>query len=80
MNWERLNPFWSVQGETVWEGVVERFEVLNRPKAKHCYAWSDFDPKQEHITAVLELPPVKSALDAVKVAIAAEVKQTRKGK
>lgn len=64
----------TFQGKTVWDGVVERFEVLNHPKAKHCYARSDFDPKQEHITAVLELPPVKSALDAVKVYIVQQIK------
>jgi hypothetical protein len=69
----------TFQGKTVWDGIVERFEVLNHPKAKHCYAWSDFDSKQEHITAVLELPPVKTALDAVKVYIVQQVKKARKG-
>lgn len=68
----------TFQGKTVWEGDVELFELTNHPKAKRCYAWSDEDPKQEHITAVLELPPVKSALDAVKVYIVQQVKQARK--
>jgi len=67
----------TFQGKTVWDGVVELFELLNHPKAKRCYAWSDFDPKQEHLSAVLELPPVKNANDAVKVHI---VQQARKGK
>jgi hypothetical protein len=68
------------QGKTVWDGVVELFELRNHPKAKRCYAWSDFDPKQEHITAVLETPPVKSANDAVKVYIIQQANQARKGK
>jgi hypothetical protein len=72
------SPAGAFQGKTVWDGIVERFEVLNHPNAKRCYAWSDFAPKQEHITAVLELPPVKSALDTVKVYIVQQMKQATK--
>ena len=61
----------SFQDKTVWEGKVEY------PKATHCYAWSNHDPQNEQMTAVLELPPVKSANDAVKVYI---VNQAKKGK
>ena len=67
----------TFQGKTVWEGNVEFFELINHPKAKRCYAWSDQDPMQEHIHAILELPPVKSAQDAVKVSI---VQQFKSGK
>ena len=59
----------TFQGKTVWEGTVELFDLRNHPKAKRCYAWSDHDPANEQISAVLELPPVKSANDAVKVHI-----------
>ena len=49
-------------------------------EAKRCYAWSNHDPAHEQISAVLELPPVKTANDAVKVHIVQQAKQARKGK
>ena len=67
----------SFQGKTVWEGKVEYFALRNHPKATHCYAWSNHDPQNEEMAAVLETPPVKNANDAVKVYI---VNQARKGK
>lgn len=30
----------TFQGETVWQGEVEVFELVGHPKAKHAYAWS----------------------------------------
>jgi hypothetical protein len=60
-------------GQTVWEGDVEVFDVTGHSRAKRAYAWSvDEGASQEKFTAVLEIPPVKSALDAVKVSIVAE--------
>jgi hypothetical protein len=64
------------RGETVWEGDVEVFNVTGHPKAKRAYAWSvDENTPQERFTAVLEIPPVQSALDAVKVSIVADAKR-----
>jgi hypothetical protein len=66
------------RGETVWEGDVEVFNVTGHPKAKRAYAWSvDEGTPEEKFTAVLEIPPVKSALDAVKVSIVADAKKGR---
>ena len=66
-------------GQTVWEGDVEVFDVTGHPRAKRAYAWSvDEGTPQERFTAVLEIPPVKSALDAVKVSIVADSKKARK--
>ena len=63
------------EGETVWDGEVEVFTV-NHSRAKRAYAWNQNQgTPQERFTAVLEIPPVKSALDAVKVSIVAEVKK-----
>jgi hypothetical protein len=69
----------TFHGETVWEGVVEVFDLIDHPKAKECYAWQyqDDDSKTQY-TAVLKLPPVKSPQDAVKAAIVAQVKNERK--
>lgn len=63
----------TFRGETVWEGEVEVFSVSGHPRAVKCYAWSASQGKpDEKFTAVLELPPVKSALDAVRVSIVAQ--------
>ncbi len=65
------------QGQTVWQGDVEVFDLRNHPKAKRAYAWShavDRGNVSERFVAVLEIPPVTSPETAVKVAIAAEVK------
>src|ERR1700680_4456996 len=63
------------QGKTVWEGVVEVFELVGHPKAPRVYAWAhDTDnPKQprRHVT-VLHVAPVLSAEAAVKAAIVQE--------
>jgi hypothetical protein len=63
-------------GETLWEGDVEVFNVTGHARARRAYSWSkNPDTPQEKLTAVLEIPPVRSALDAVKVAILAEAKE-----
>jgi hypothetical protein len=68
----------TFQGQTVWDGEVEVFEITGRPPASRCYAWSFQDDSGEHIASVLGLPPVKTALDAVRVYIAGEVRRGRK--
>lgn len=64
----------TFKGQMVWEGDVEVFALTGHPKAKKGYAWSYHDEKKDHITAVLEIPPVDSAETAVKIAIAASSK------
>jgi len=67
-------------GETVWEGEVEVFDIRGHPKAKRAYAWGhatgEEDQARRYVT-VLELPPVNSPQSAVKVAVAAEIKNAR---
>jgi hypothetical protein len=49
-------------------------------KAKRCYAWSHVDGKNDERTrfvAVLEIPPMGSALRAVQVQIVKDVKGKR---
>lgn len=67
------------RGQTVWQGEVEVFELSGHPKAKRCYAWIHKDGKDdadERAVAVLEVPPVESALTAVRVAIVADTKKS----
>jgi hypothetical protein len=65
----------TFRGATVWEGIVEVFDLFGHPKAPRVYAWSHDtdDPKQpqKHVT-VLHIPPVLSAAMAVRAAIAQE--------
>ena len=62
------------QGRTVWEGIVEVFELHGHPKAPRAYAWShetDGQKKRKHIT-VLHVEPITSAAAAVRAAIVQE--------
>jgi len=63
------------QGQTVWDGVVEVFELKNHPTAHRVYAWSyesDNPNESAHYVTVLHQHPVKSAVDAVKAFIVQE--------
>ena len=68
----------TFDGETVWEGNVHIFDLTGHPEATVCYAWSmpmdgsENGSGKRRFYAVLELPPVASALDAVKAAILRE--------
>ena len=71
------------QGKTVWQGVVEVFDLTGHPKAKRGYAWSykgDGGSTDEQFVAVLEIPPVDSPQTAVKVYVASEVHKAQKRK
>jgi hypothetical protein len=63
------------QGKTIWEGMVEVFEIKGHPQTERVYAWSHDtdDPKKpkRHVT-VLHIAPILSAEAAVKAAIVQE--------
>ncbi len=62
----------TFNGKTVWERIVQVFDLLNHPSAKRCYAWSliNDDSKKRRFFAVLHQPPIDSPLAAVRVTIA----------
>ncbi|HTV60556.1 MAG TPA: hypothetical protein VMJ93_16905 [Verrucomicrobiae bacterium] len=63
----------TFQGKTVWEGVVEVFELIGHPKADRAYAWRhDANGSKKRHVAVLHLGPVTSPLLAVRAAIVEE--------
>jgi len=66
----------TFNGETVWEGDVQVFEVVGHPTAKRAYAWSFFneDSRKRRYIAVLGDGPVVSAQTAVRAYIVAGVK------
>lgn len=65
----------TFKGQTVWEGIVEVFDLVGHPTAHRVYAWAHEtdDPNKplRHVT-VLHLHPIKSAQDAVRAAIMQE--------
>jgi hypothetical protein len=66
----------TFEGKTVWEGDVEVFRVRGHPKATHAYAWTyDGDDGKPRHLAVLGVPPIDSARDAVKAAVMAHIKK-----
>ncbi len=78
--WRESVPVHEVfRGQTVWQGEVEVFDLTGHPKAKRAYGWSHKEGKDdtgERFVAVLEIPPVESAVTAVRVQV---VKDARDG-
>ena len=65
----------TFQGKTVWEGIVEVFDLHGHPKATRVYAWAhetDDPQKPRRHVAVLHIHPVTSPVLAVRAAIAQE--------
>ena len=61
------------QGKTVWEGIVEVFELHGHPKANRAYAWAhDGERPKESSVAVLHVGKITSAADAVRAALIQE--------
>lgn len=61
------------QGKTVWEGVVEVFELIGHPRAQRAYAWAhDGERPKESSVAVLHIAPITSAAAAVRAALIQE--------
>ena len=68
------------RGQTIWKGTVEVFALGGHPRAKAAFAWSQpegEEGKKERVLAILRLPPVITAADAVKVATLAIQKEKR---
>ncbi len=71
------------QGETIWQGDVEVFDIRGHPKATRGYGWgyTTTESGGRRYFTVLELPPVTSPQTAVQAAIMSEIKNAReKGK
>jgi len=65
-------------GKTIWEGIVEVFDLHGHPEANTAYAWAhetDEGPKR-HV-AVLHIPPVVSPITAVRAAIVQEFRNAQ---
>ena len=62
----------SHEGQTVWEGEVEVFDLADHPKASRVYAWShetDNPASPQRTVTVLHVPPITSPRKAVQASI-----------
>ena len=64
----------TFQGKTVWEGIVEVFDLHDHPTASIVYAWTHKtdDPETPRHVMVLHVHPVTSPELAVRAAIVQE--------
>ena len=65
------------EGSTVWDGSISIFKV-DHPDADTCYAWSAPIEGSENrkFYAVLKIPPVETAADAVRAAIVSDYRRS----
>ena len=70
----------TFNGQTIWEGEVEVFDLHDHPTAPRAYAWShdtdDPDVPRRSVT-VLHVPPATTPLRAVQVSIASDVREAQ---
>ena len=61
------------QGETMWDGKVEDFDLVGHPDTHRVYAWGfvDDNDQKQHVT-VLHIPPATSPENAVRASIVSE--------
>ena len=63
------------EGEPVWDGIVETFNIESHPVAELCYAFSFVEDNVPVIKTVLGVPPADTPQSTVKVAIAAKARK-----
>ena len=69
-----VSVFEAFQGQMLWEGDVEVFDLVGHRRAKRCYAWVHQPLGQEpQCVALLDIWPVVSAGAAVKASIAMDI-------
>ncbi|HJP93173.1 MAG TPA: hypothetical protein VJ875_14540 [Pyrinomonadaceae bacterium] len=68
------------QGQVVWEGEVEVFDLHDHPQTNRVYAWSheteDADHPRRHVT-VLHIPPATSPRKAVQASIVNDYREQK---
>ncbi len=69
---ERVEEFFN--GQLVWNGQVHVFKLIGHDKADICFAWSSplEGSKSRKFYAVLKIPPIETAKDAVRASIVAD--------
>lgn len=64
------------QGETIWDGEVEVFDLADHPETDRVYAWAyDTDEGDKRHVTVLHIPPATSPENAVRASIISEYRK-----
>jgi len=71
----------TFQGQTVWEGSVQVFDLIGHPTATRCYVWSHAVEGSDNrrFVAVLHPGPVDSPEKAVRAAIVEQHRSSQGG-
>lgn len=64
----RIRVLEDFDGEPLWDAEVLLFALFGHPATRWCYAWE----VDGEVTTVLQVPPVRTASDAVCAAIVSE--------
>jgi len=62
----------TFEGETIWDGEVEVFDVPEFPNADRVFAWAFDDDKGEQQVTVAQIPPATTPENAVKAYIVSQ--------
>ena len=66
----------TFNGETVWDGEVQVFDLQGHPRAARCYAWSyATEGAKRRFVAVLDEGPIDSPVKAVRASIVADARK-----
>ena len=67
----------TFQGDTVWEGIVQVFDLIGHSESARCYAWSHIveGSDKRRFVAVLYRGPVVSPASAVRASIIQEARE-----
>ena len=60
------------QGQTVWDGVVEVYDLFGHPKTDRAYAWMHDTGEKSYPVAVLHIHPALTPAAAVRAFIVQE--------
>ena len=62
----------TFEGETIWDGEVEVFDVPEFPNADRVFAWAFDDDSGEQQVTVAQIPPATTPENAVKAYIVSQ--------
>ena len=74
---ESIHVLETYQGQTVWDGQVQVFDLCEPYVGRKCFAWGCVDEhprKQRRYVTVLEAPTVRSASEAVRASLISDAR------
>ena len=74
---ETIHVLETYEGQTVWEGDVEVFELQDAFNGRRCFAWGCVDEhprKQRRYITVMAAPNVQTAEEAVRASLTSDAR------